>query len=130
MRHKEAAGGSNIFVGRRGEEIAEEYLKAKGVKVIERNFRTHFGEIDLVCRSGGAFIFVEVKTRISMSFGPPHLSITRQKKRKIIQNAQCYLKRFGIYDAAARLDVISINLDTDGKFKKLEHIKNAIWIET
>ena len=120
---------SNIFIGRAGEKIAEAFLGDLCFKIIERNFRTPFGEIDLICLDKNTLVFIEVKTRISKSFGSPLLSITEFKKKAILKNVMYYLKRFRLIDTDVRIDIISINLGQNGEFEKLEHIKSAIWLE-
>ncbi|MCK4463406.1 MAG: YraN family protein [Candidatus Omnitrophica bacterium] len=120
---------SNIFIGRTGEKIAEAFVGNLRFKIIERNFRTPFGEIDLICLDKNTLVFIEVKTRVSKSFGSPLLSITELKKKTIIKNAIYYLKRFRLFDMDARIDIISINLAINGKFEKIEHLKSAIWLE-
>jgi len=122
-------GRKNIILGRTGEEIAEGFLQSRRYRIIERNVKTPFGEIDLIAVERNILVFIEVKTRISKVFGPPHLSITRSKKRSIIKNALYYLKKRRMLDAETRIDVISINLQENGEFEKLEHMKSAIWIE-
>jgi len=129
MRHKVSAGRDNILTGKCGEDIAEIFLKNKGFKIIERNYRSPFGEIDIVAKDRNATVFIEVKTKISKSFGPPLLEVTESKKKSIIKNAVYYLKKFNLLDRDARIDVVSINLNNEGKFEKLEHIKSAVWIE-
>ncbi len=120
---------SNIFIGRTGEKIAEAFLGNLRFKIMERNLRTPFGEIDLICLDKNILVFIEVKTRVSKSFGSPLLSIREFKKKTIIKNAMYYLKRFRLIDTGVRIDIISINLNQNGEFEKLEHIKSAIWLE-
>jgi len=129
MLHKIRADRGNKPIGLAGEKMAELFLKANRHKIVDRNKKTPFGEIDLITFEGNTLVFIEVKTRISKSFGPPSLSITAKKKRTIIKNALYYIKRFGFSDLDARIDVIAINLNERGKFEKLDHIKNAVWIE-
>lgn len=122
-------GWTNILLGKTGEEIAEGFLRKRRFRILKRNFRVPFGEIDIIALDKDTLVFIEVKTRISKTFGPPHLSITHAKKRTIIKNAQYYLKRFRLLDIDSRIDVVSINLDVNGNLEKLEHFRSAIWIE-
>ena len=73
-------------IGKIGEEAATNYLKEKGYKIQERNYRTSFGEIDIICRHKDSIIFVEVKTRRSDRYGCPEEAINTNKQRKIIMN--------------------------------------------
>lgn len=129
MLHRITAGGGRSSVWKAGEQMAEWFLKNAGFKILRRNFKTPFGEIDLVCLDKDIIVFVEVKTRISNDFGPPSLAVNDAKKRTIVKNAVYYLKRFRLLDTDARIDVVSINLSGEGRFEKLEHIKSAVWIE-
>ena len=81
----------NRAVGKLGENIAARFLSRKGYRIIGKNIKTFVGELDLIAKKGVCLIFVEVKTRLSSAFGPPHQSITEKKKRKLIQCALCYL---------------------------------------
>jgi len=119
-------GRENITIGSVGEKIALEFLKKKGYAVIETNFRTPFGELDLVARHGGTMVFVEVKTRTTSSLGPPSASVTRIKQRHIIKNALFYLKRHGRVDSNWRIDVVSVKLDKSYRLENIEIIENAV----
>jgi putative endonuclease len=110
----------------RGEKMAVKFLKKNGYKILKTNFRTPLGEIDVIARQKDVTVFVEVKTRISSSFGPPCLSVTRAKQRHIINNALCYLKGRGLVYSNWRIDVVSIKLDHEYKAKSIELIENAV----
>ena len=118
--------GRRNYIGATGEEIASEYLKLKGYKVLAVNSRTPFGELDIIARKNGFIIFIEVKTRVSDSLGPPYLSITRKKIRHLIKNALCYLKRHGLTGSDWRIDIVSVNLDENYELKHIELIENAV----
>jgi len=117
----------NCAVGMRGEDAAARFLSHKGYAVIGRNVRTFVGEIDIVARKGSFVIFVEVKTRKTVSLGPPYLSITKKKEKKLIQCALCYMKMKGIQDTPWSIDVVSVELDEfSGRVKKIEYFEDAI----
>ena len=80
-------------VGILGEKLALEFLEAKGYRVKCKNFRTPFGELDIVMEHKGSIVFIEVRSRTTSSLGPPSLSITRTKQAHIIKNALFFLKR-------------------------------------
>lgn len=121
------AGRYLAKVGKQGEDIAARFLARKGHKIIERNVKTFVGEIDIVARKEYEIIFVEVKTRKGRVFCPPYFSVTRKKRKKLIQCAMCYLKMKDMPDASWQIDVISIEIDNlTGYVKKIEHFKNAI----
>lgn len=116
----------NILTGAIGEEMAANFLKRIGYRIIERNFRTKFGEIDIVAKIGAVFVFVEVKTRLSSSLGPPLLSVTKRKEEKIIKNALIYLNRHNQDDAYWRIDIVSVKLNNDSGTDSIELIENAV----
>ncbi len=113
-------------IGMLGERIALEFLQNKGYKIKCKNFRTPFGELDIVARHKSTLVFIEVKTRSTSSFGPPILSVTRIKQIHIIKNALFYLKRYGRIDADWRIDVVSVKLGHGLKPEIIEHIENAV----
>jgi putative endonuclease len=96
--------------------------------IVARGFRFRGGEIDLIARDGEELVFVEVKTRSSEDFGNPVESVTRGKRRKLIQAASFYLQSRGILQHPCRFDVISIRLGSDGT-SKLEHLQDAFQSE-
>lgn len=117
------------LLGAAGETVAGAFLKRNGFIIIDRNVRTPFGEIDLIAQDRDTTVFIEVKTRVSESFGSPALSVTAAKRKHIIKNAIYYCKRHRLLDENIRIDVISINLAANGAFERLEHMKNAVWTE-
>ncbi|MDO8535939.1 MAG: YraN family protein [Candidatus Omnitrophota bacterium] len=119
-------GREKKMTGAAGERIASAYLKKAGYRIIGSNFRSPFGEIDIVAKIGNIMVFVEVKSRITSSFGPPYLSVTKLKQRHIIKNALYYLKRHRIQNACWRIDIVSVKLDEDCGLESIELIENAI----
>ena len=112
--------------GDAGERIAASYLKKKGYRILERNYRTIFGEIDIVARFKGIIVFVEVKTRTSSSLGPPYLAVTTAKQRHIIKNAVFYLRCRKLMQAPWRIDIVSVKLNYEYKLESIELIENAV----
>ena len=94
--------------GRQGEELAMAHLRKKGYKVIECNYRTRAGEIDIIARHKGCIVFVEVKTRRSGRYGHPKSAVTARKQRKISMVALEYLKKHRLMQASARFDVVTV----------------------
>jgi putative endonuclease len=109
--------------GKKSERLAAEYLKLKGYRIIETNYRCPVGEIDIIAREKGTLVFVEVKARRSSRFGSPKGAVTPAKQRKISMAALDYLKRSGQDDARARFDVVAI--DTETGRPDIEVVKNA-----
>ncbi len=112
---------SNKDTGNYGEDLACEFLKKLGFKILERNFRIRGGEIDIVAKDGETYVFVEVKTRYTHEFGLPEESVTPWKINFLIRASQFYLLKKKSIDQPFRLDVVSIDL-SDGQ--KIEHFKN------
>jgi putative endonuclease len=110
-------------VGKKGESIAVRYLKKQGFKVIEQNYRSKVGEIDIIAREKHNLVFVEVKTRRSRSFGSPKWAVTPQKQKAISMAALYYLKMTNQTNAAARFDVVSIL--ARGEDTQIELVRNA-----
>lgn len=119
-------GREKQVVGRTGEDIARGFLRKKGYKVVAANARTPFGEIDLVARHNHAIVFIEVRTRRTSSLGPPYLSVTWAKQRRIVRNALFYLKSRGLLRAHWRIDVVSIKLDGSYRPERIDHFENAV----
>jgi putative endonuclease len=117
----------NISLGRQGEEEAALFLRREGYKVLARNYRTRFAEIDIIARDKDTFCFIEVKTRLSGSFGEPAEAIDRRKQEKIRMAATLFLKGKGLLEAKARFDVVSIK--PSGGSWKAELIRNAFETE-
>ncbi len=99
--------------GDASEQLAEQYLVARGYKILDRQFLTRGGEIDLVAEQGGEIVFIEVKARKSDEFGYPEAAVTKTKLRKIAQTAELYLRLKGLTEAAYRVDVIAIEYQFD-----------------
>ena len=111
-------------LGTIGEELAFQFLRSRGYKILLRNYTSALGEIDLVAKEDGMLVFVEVKTRTSESMGAPAESVTRRKRRQITRSAQAYLKRYGLPDASCRFDVVSVLMRL-GQNPLIEIIQNA-----
>lgn len=112
---------NNMEKGRLGEDIASKYIISKGGKIIEQNYRTKVGEVDLIVRINGELVFVEVKSRSNVHYGYPSEAVNDKKKRKIINVAKYYILDNELTDVSIRFDVIEIYLRT----KKINHIENA-----
>lgn len=112
-------------LGKKGEDLAVALCKGKGFNIIEQNFRTPFGEIDIIAKDRNIFVFVEVKTRTGDAYGAPFEAVTRHKREKITKVAMSYMKRFK-KEVPARFDVISISMKNGNP--QLEYIQDAFEI--
>jgi putative endonuclease len=114
----------NKTIGERGEEIACAYLKGQKFTIVERNFRCKGGEVDIIARDGKTLVFVEVKARRTLSFGPPQMAVTPFKQRQISKAALTWLAQKKQFGANARFDVVAILLP-DYSVPVIDHIRNA-----
>ena len=112
----------NREVGRKGEEIAAEYLGGKGYEVILRNYSTRFGEIDLICRGKDILVFVEVKAKKGLKFGRPEEMFTRYKLEKVKRMATVYLEG---RDVPCRIDMVAVVLDEFNRPVEIKHYQNV-----
>ena len=113
-----------MTLGEEGEEIATQYLLAKGYSILTRNYRTRSGEIDIIAMSKKTIVFAEVKTRTSVAFGYPAEFVTRPKQHKLLKAALYYLHSCGQDDALARFDVLEV-MPTSTGLAVTNHIINA-----
>ncbi|MDA3937675.1 MAG: YraN family protein [Actinomycetota bacterium] len=97
-------------LGRKGEDAATAYLERVGLTVVERNWSTKSGEIDIVALDGETLVLVEVKTRRSMRTGTPEEAVSPTKQKRLIRLARAYLASTGIEPLAVRFDVIGIRV--------------------
>ena len=109
-------------LGEKGEGLAVNFLKKKGYKIIERNYKTRLGEIDIIAADGKTLAFIEVKTRESIAYGQPFEAVNFFKRRKISNVALLYLKKLKEVPPC-RFDVVSIHYK-DGR-PEPELIKDA-----
>ena len=107
------------ILGRKGERLAESYLKKQGCKILKRNFTTPFGEADLIVQDGDEVAFVEVKTRTGDRYGAPREAVGPQKRTRYMQIAKFYWMRTG-EEPNARFDVAEVYGDG-----RIEYIKYA-----
>jgi putative endonuclease len=107
-------------LGKKGEDQASAYLKENHFKILERNYRSRYGEIDVIAREGNTIVFVEVKLRTTDQFGSPLAAVDQWKQKRLRRMAASYLQAKGLYDRApVRFDVLGITP------AGIEHIKNA-----
>jgi putative endonuclease len=114
----------NQRIGNDGERIAATYLEGNGVNILERNYRTDAGEIDLIGLDHDTIIFFEVKTRTSTSYGVPELAITPRKLKRMMDCAEQYLQA-NPSTLDLRIDVIAILINMNTDTYSIEWIKNV-----
>lgn len=113
-------------LGREGERLAESYLKKKGYKLVQRNYRCRGGEVDLIVLDRRTVVFVEVKTRTDHAFGSPLEAVAPRKQRRMILAAQLFLHEKRLHERDARFDVVGISWP--GAEPLVEHVQNAFVI--
>ncbi len=114
---------SGIETGREGEVLALRHLEREGYRVVERNYRCAFGEMDIIARDGEVLVFVEVKSRRTGRFGVPQSAVGYRKQKKMSAVALCYLKEKRLLESPARFDVVAVRFCPEGP--RVELIRNA-----
>jgi putative endonuclease len=119
-------------LGARGEHLAARHLEARGYEIVERNFRTRYGELDIVARDAGFLVFCEVKTRIvrlaTREVLGPFAAIGVRKQRQVRAMAREWLgqgRLDGPRPPELRFDAIGISFDATGRLLSLEHLEAA-----
>ena len=110
--------------GHRGEDLAVDFLWAKGYRIVTRNWRVKAGEIDIIAQDGDTLVFCEVKSRTSNRWGTGAEAVDGRKQQKIVQVATLYLQRYRLSNQRCRFDVIEI-LQPEQDQPKILHIINA-----
>ncbi|MFZ5933000.1 MAG: YraN family protein [Patescibacteria group bacterium] len=113
--------------GRQGEEAATLFLLKAGYKILQNNFYTKWGEIDIVADDKGQLVFVEVKTRVGDALGTPEEMIDKNKIKKVVKTAQLYLQKnpevAEKYDSF-RLDAVAVVFTPEGEIARVSHYQN------
>jgi putative endonuclease len=112
-------------LGQWGENVASLHLEEKGYRIIAKNWRCQFGEIDLIAQDGDEVAFIEVKTRQGRAMGLPEEGLTEKKSQKLIELAQIYIAENDI-DPDWRIDLVAVELDDQGTMIRCEHIVSAV----
>ncbi len=113
-------------LGQLGEKLACDFLRKNGYQIIDQNYRTRGGEIDIVAKDREMIVFVEVKTRVSTAFGYPEEAIDERKQHKLAMTAECYLSAHHLYDSDYRIDAVGIEMERDGRLIDLRHEKDVV----
>ncbi|MDP2860884.1 MAG: YraN family protein [bacterium] len=116
---------SKISEGKIGEDIACEFLKNRGYKILERNFQKRYGEIDIVAKDKDVLVFVEVKTRKSGEYGRPEEAVTPRKLHDVIKTSKYYLLTHPELSDNCRIDVVAVELNPDDSPRRIELFPNV-----
>lgn len=106
-----------------GEDLASEYLRKKGYKIIERNFRVGYGEIDIIAVKNKTLVFIEVKSRTSDIFGSPAEAITYGKLKSLVKTAEFYKLKNPKLPTQMRIDAVLVTIKGQDEFE-IEHLEN------
>ena len=109
-----------------GEKLARDFLKKRGYRIIETNYRSPAGEIDIIARHRDSLVFIEVRTKKSPVFGSPEESITLAKMERLRNTAFHYQQTHDNLLPLWRIDVVAIELNQKGKPSRIELIENAV----
>jgi putative endonuclease len=115
----------NKQIGKLGEDIASKHILNNGYTLLERNFRSKNGEIDIIAKDGKFLVFIEVKTRKGIKFGYPREAVDWFKQNKIKSIAGLYLAKKKLWDSNIRFDVVEILLGEFDEVMSVSLIKNA-----
>lgn len=113
----------NKEIGNLGENIATHYLKQKGYIILDRNFESRQGEIDIIALDKKEIVFIEVKTRTSNKFGTPSEAVNKIKQKHMLQTIKYYLYIRNLSEEFIRIDIIEVYIK-DNEYK-VNHIKQA-----
>ena len=111
-------------LGKWGEEQACQYLIRQGYRIVYRNYRCPFGEVDIIASGEGQLVFAEVKTRTSTAFGTPAQAVNRKKQSRYRKAALCFLQDRHWKNASCRFDILEVFVRPDSSFQ-IHHIPNA-----
>lgn len=114
----------NKTLGNKGEAIAVDYLREKGLVILAQNVSSRWGEIDIVATRGETLVFVEVKTKTGFTHGSPYEAVTYKKLESIKRAAQFYIMKHNRPEVKYAIDVVSITLSTTGEVIKIQHFDN------
>jgi len=115
---------TNQEIGKLGEDIAVNYLKKKGYKILDRNFDCRQGELDIIALDKKEIVFVEVKTRTSNRYGYPSEAVNKVKQKHMLQTIKYYLYIKNLNEGFVRIDVIEVYIKDN--VYKVNHIKQAL----
>ena len=118
---------NRIEKGKQAEAAAFSYLEARGYQIIQRNYSTPLGEIDLIAEKDGVLIFTEVRSRQGTNYGLPQETVNKRKQQKIRKVAALYIKQNRLWKCDCRFDVIGVVFISSqyDEIQSIEHIEDA-----
>ncbi|MFH0863710.1 MAG: YraN family protein [Candidatus Gottesmanbacteria bacterium] len=123
---------NNLYLGKKGEEIAAKYLQKTGYQILQRNFKCKLGEIDIIAldpstssgQSLQTLVFIEVKTRWSKKFGLPEEAVTPWKIRSIVKTGEYFKMLHPQLPDSLRIDVVAISISSNNNIEEIKLLKN------
>ena len=122
----ESIKSDNKVKGNFGEKIVLKYLNKYGYEILDKNFESSYGEIDIIFKDKNYIVFAEIKSRTSVKYGLPAESVTKYKKRHILNTAKYYLYKNEGLKCDVRFDVIEVYFRKNN-VPLINHIKNVFW---
>ncbi|MFA6295746.1 MAG: YraN family protein [Patescibacteria group bacterium] len=116
---------TNLKIGDLGEKLACDHLKKLNYIILDKNYHSRFGEIDIIAKDKNTIVFVEVKTRTNLYFGQPQEAVDFFKLKKMAKTIYNYISLNNIRDAI-RIDVVAIELNMKTRRASLRHFKDAL----
>ena len=114
-----------LLLGDRGERAAVRYLKKQRFRILAKQYRNSYGEVDIIAQDGKTTVFVEVKTRTSTNEGQPFDAVDLRKQEKLTRIALAWLKQHGRLEQSSRFDVVSILWPDEKGEPQIQHFRNA-----
>jgi putative endonuclease len=112
-------------LGKWAEDQACRALARRGYAILERRYRSRRGEIDIIARDRGVLVFIEVKSRRTLTCGSPASGVTAQKQQRLLRLAAQYLQRHGLTNAPCRFDVVSVYCPSASEPPRIDHLQSA-----
>ncbi|MCH8556688.1 MAG: YraN family protein [Balneolia bacterium] len=117
----------HIELGRKGEDLAVEWLEKNDIRILERNYHFEKSEVDIIAYNGKQIIFIEVKTRTDNNFAEPEDAVTEAKKQSLYKVAGAWLYERKMEGSPVRFDIISIVLKPGSDEPVIKHFEGAFW---
>jgi putative endonuclease len=118
----------HLVLGRKGEDLAVQYLEEHDIRILERNYHFEKSEVDIIAYNGRQIIFAEVKTRQGTKFGQPEDAVNEEKKKALYKVAGAWLYERKMEGAPVRFDIISIVIPPeDSENPHIQHFEGAFW---
>jgi putative endonuclease len=113
-------------LGNWGEELAGRFLEERGYCILDTNYRSRYGEVDIVAQDGEELVFVEVRTRHKGGFGAPEESLSPAKMRRLVTTCEDYLQRRSVENTDWRIDLVCVHLDRSTEAPRIHHLRHAV----